>query len=206
MAVHVLAQSPAARQQRRGGHLAIDFVNTVAWRGDDARTTDVLGHYTDLVAWAWRAELLSSEVADALLNSAAAEPQAARSALRNAQRLRESLYEFVVEPAARSAALDTITAGYRSAIRTRELGVTGDGVRWTDVALACATPVSRIAVETVALLTTVPLSSIKQCSDAECGWLFVDHSRRQDRKWCSSSDCGNRARARRHYRHKVQEG
>jgi predicted RNA-binding Zn ribbon-like protein len=33
-----------------------------------------------------------------------------------------------------------------------------------------------------------------------CGWLFVDESRNGSRRWCSMKDCGNRAKARRHYR------
>jgi predicted RNA-binding Zn ribbon-like protein len=39
------------------------------------------------------------------------------------------------------------------------------------------------------------------CSSAErrCTWLFVDESRNRTRRWCSMKDCGNRAKARRHY-------
>ncbi|MCL4825828.1 MAG: CGNR zinc finger domain-containing protein [Caldilinea sp.] len=37
-----------------------------------------------------------------------------------------------------------------------------------------------------------------------CGWLFFDASRNRSRRWCSMEDCGNRAKARLHYkRHKV---
>ena len=40
---------------------------------------------------------------------------------------------------------------------------------------------------------------IRQCEDDACGWLFVDRSRGGRRRWCSMADCGNRAKARRHY-------
>ncbi|MBV8733872.1 MAG: CGNR zinc finger domain-containing protein [Solirubrobacterales bacterium] len=29
--------------------------------------------------------------------------------------------------------------------------------------------------------------------------MFLDSTRNHSRRWCSSGDCGNRARARRHY-------
>jgi predicted RNA-binding Zn ribbon-like protein len=43
------------------------------------------------------------------------------------------------------------------------------------------------------------LNRLRQCDDDDCGWLFLDRSKNGSRRWCSSADCGNRARARRHY-------
>jgi predicted RNA-binding Zn ribbon-like protein len=40
---------------------------------------------------------------------------------------------------------------------------------------------------------------IKTCGSATCGWLFLDLSRNRSRRWCDMKDCGNRAKARRHY-------
>lgn len=42
-------------------------------------------------------------------------------------------------------------------------------------------------------------SRLRQCRDTTCGWLFLDRTKNACRVWCSSADCGNRARARRHY-------
>ena len=40
---------------------------------------------------------------------------------------------------------------------------------------------------------------MKQCADDRgCGWLFLDTSRNQSRRWCSMKSCGNRAKVRRH--------
>ena len=50
------------------------------------------------------------------------------------------------------------------------------------------------------LLTTGDVGRLKRCSGDGCGWLFYDESRVRNRRWCSMSDCGNRAKARRHYR------
>jgi predicted RNA-binding Zn ribbon-like protein len=57
------------------------------------------------------------------------------------------------------------------------------------------------------LLTSDQVHRIAQCHDADgCGWLFLDHSRSRARQWCSMADCGNRAKARRHYRRSHKAG
>jgi predicted RNA-binding Zn ribbon-like protein len=49
------------------------------------------------------------------------------------------------------------------------------------------------------LLQAEDRSRIRQCLDGDCGWLFLDRTKNGSRVWCSSADCGNRTRARRHY-------
>jgi predicted RNA-binding Zn ribbon-like protein len=61
-------------------------------------------------------------------------------------------------------------------------------------------PVARAAAE---LLVAGDLSRIGQCAGEECQWLYVDTSRNHSRRWCDMNDCGNRAKARRHY-HRVR--
>jgi predicted RNA-binding Zn ribbon-like protein len=41
---------------------------------------------------------------------------------------------------------------------------------------------------------------VRMCEAPDgCGWLFYDETRNGTRRWCSMKDCGNRAKARRHY-------
>ncbi len=51
----------------------------------------------------------------------------------------------------------------------------------------------------LSLLTSPSLARVRHCASASCGWLFVDVSRNHSRRWCDMEDCGNRAKARRHY-------
>ena len=60
-----------------------------------------------------------------------------------------------------------------------------------------STPARRIALDLYAYLSD-PRGRLGVCADEECRWAFVDTSKRGDRIWCSSADCGNRHRARRH--------
>ncbi|OBK73552.1 CGNR zinc finger domain-containing protein [Mycobacterium sp. 1274761.0] len=183
-------RSAAAELDLRGGHPAIDFVNTVAWRGDPARRVDYLVDYADLVAWCHHAGLLTKpESAEVLARDS-------RAVLLQAKRFREALHEAWADGGQPDA---VIGETYMSAMRRRVLRATGDAVDWVERELTGQTPLDRIAISAVELVTRTPLSRIKGCGDHECGWLFLDSSHRQNRRWCSAADCGNRARARRHY-------
>src|SRR5256712_7708540 len=60
-----------------------------------------------------------------------------------------------------------------------------------------------VALSAVELLAGDHAAPVKLCGMREatgCSWLFVDDSRNGSRRWCSMKDCGNRAKARRHYR------
>jgi predicted RNA-binding Zn ribbon-like protein len=58
----------------------------------------------------------------------------------------------------------------------------------------------RLALQAEDLLTdAAKLATLGRCGDTDCGWFFLDTSRSHTRRWCSSADCGNRERARRHY-------
>jgi predicted RNA-binding Zn ribbon-like protein len=189
--------SAAGQLDLRGGHPVIDLVNTVAWRGDEARRIDHLVDYADLVAWCRHAVVVSAGEADRLVRGMRSDPVAARRALAGAKRLRESLHA-VWTSGARPGLAD-ITEAYGSAVQHRELRLVDDGVEWADCVLALRSPVDRLVAAALELITEIPLGRVKQCDDAACGWLFLDASHRQNRRWCSAADCGNRDRARRHY-------
>jgi predicted RNA-binding Zn ribbon-like protein len=182
-------RSAAAVLDLRGGHPAVDFVNTVAWRGDSARRVDYLTRYADLVAWCRHAGLLTTAEVRQL-------PSDAEAVVVRAKRLREALHSLWtggVQPD------PVIGESYIGAMRRRTLRATGGAVGWAEPELTARTPLDRIAIHAVELLTGTPSMRIKGCNDHLCGWLFLDTSHRQNRRWCSAADCGNRDRARRHY-------
>ncbi|ORW85952.1 hypothetical protein AWB92_26575 [Mycobacterium sp. IEC1808] len=193
-----MVRSEAAGLDLRGGHPAVDLVNTVAWRGDPERSTEYLADYLDLVAWARHAGVLSPGEVRELAQWADSHRDAAGKALRQTVRLREALYRIWTGCESTRDA-DTIAGAYRSALRAQRLTIDGDVVGWHEMALDAQTPLHRLAAESVTLLTAIPLSRIKRCGDSACGWLFLDTSHRQNRRWCSTADCGNRARVRRFY-------
>src|SRR6185295_15369041 len=80
-----------------GGHLAIDFTNTVGDRG--AETADHLNTFGDIVAWAEARRVISRSGAAALRRQAAADPDEAKRAWRSALALREALYNVIAAAA-----------------------------------------------------------------------------------------------------------
>jgi predicted RNA-binding Zn ribbon-like protein len=183
--------SAAGQLDLRGGHPVIDFVNTVAWRGDPARRIDYLLDGSDLVAWSRHAGVLSPREVIRV------DEESGKRAVAEAKRLREALHALWTCEAA--TALETIAAAYSSALRHRELRLADGRVGWVDRSMTVRVAVHRLAVAAVGLITEIPLRRVKQCHDDACGWLFLDSSHRQNRRWCSAADCGNRDRARRHY-------
>ena len=57
-----------------------------------------------------------------------------------------------------------------------------------------------IAESAANLLTSQDRADIRECDAPDCEWLFLDHSRNGSRRWCDMKSCGNRQKARRHYR------
>jgi predicted RNA-binding Zn ribbon-like protein len=61
---------------------------------------------------------------------------------------------------------------------------------------AGANRLGRVVAEFFALAQTGRLNRLKMCSSSECQWVFFDRSKPGNRRWCSSSLCGNRQKTR----------
>jgi len=53
-----------------------------------------------------------------------------------------------------------------------------------------------LAREAVQLFGSEAARLVRQCQSPTCTIYFVDTSRRGDRRWCSMSACGNKAKVR----------
>ncbi len=99
------SQSPALRfddggwAQAIGNHVALDLVNTVAWRLDDARTVDRLPDGAELVRWAHFVGLLDDDTAVAFAQEVADDPALGGRVAERVRRTRDQLY-LVVQPLA----------------------------------------------------------------------------------------------------------
>jgi predicted RNA-binding Zn ribbon-like protein len=57
---------------------------------------------------------------------------------------------------------------------------------------------SVIARDAVYLIGGDEVARVKECAAPDCALIFFDHSEPQNRRWCSMSGCGNRAKVRAH--------
>lgn len=55
----------------------------------------------------------------------------------------------------------------------------------------------RIVEDSVRLFGGDGLDRLKLCGAADCGWLFLDHSKNRSRRWCTMADCGTLTKVRR---------
>jgi len=60
-----------------------------------------------------------------------------------------------------------------------------------------------VALSALSLLQQDRLRRIRICRN--CAWLFLDRSRNASRLWCDMAVCGNRQKAKRHYRRQMAE-
>lgn len=167
-----------------GGHLALDLVNTVAWRLDPDRCVDRLPDAAALARWL---EFVGLEVRSEVSEATVVE----------VRQLRERIYR-VVQPlavGAEPAAADLAT------LRRLLLGGVGRAaiISVMPLELAAASLSDELALAAWRLLEREDARRLRQCQAGDCGWLFLDRTKNSSRVWCSSADCGNRTRARRHY-------
>jgi predicted RNA-binding Zn ribbon-like protein len=185
-----------------GGHLALDFANTVGGLRIDppSPADELLDSYEDLVVWCVRLGVIDEPDGQALIRAAAADEKAARRTLRRAKTLRELVYAIFRaiadggEPPAEL--LDELRDAERGALGTAQLAPGDGAMRWTwPPPRELADPLLPITHAAVELLTSGPLDHLKVCGN--CRWLFLDQSRNHSRRWCSMDECGTQMKQRR---------
>jgi predicted RNA-binding Zn ribbon-like protein len=184
------------------GTPALALVNTLDWRLR-AEPVELLRGYPDLLRWAWTVEVFTLGEARSLRDWAEAHPRSAARALTDAIAIREAMAE-VLQAVARGqdvapAPLGRLDAACREAWGGRALRPAGTGATWEWRAVDPARPALAGALDAARLLTSPDRARVRECGDAECGWLFLDTSRNRSRRWCSMEGCGNRNKARRFY-------
>lgn len=165
----------------RGGRLCLDFINTANWE-DERPVDERLIDLDALSIWVTRQGLTK--------------PSALSGDLRALLELREAIRRIILNPLqvsdddlgtlndARSHLAPLGNAGAQLGLNKEQ------STGWVARAIADS------AVE---LVLTTDRTRIKTCHGERCGWLFLDESPNNRRRWCSMADCGNRAKARRHY-------
>ena len=198
-----------ANMELVGGRPVVDFVNTLSDRSTGT-PYDRLRTYGDLLDWCVRVALFGTAEAGRLTAVAEACPAAADAALGRAHEVREALYQlFRAETADQEpppAALNLVNAVLAEGLSNRRLQPGRDGFGWAwnagpDRLDWMLWPLVWSAAE---LLTSAEVARLKECGQPDCRWVFLDLSKNRSRRWCTMDDCGNRAKARRHYqRHRA---
>lgn len=179
-----------------GGHVALDFVNTVNDEGK-TRDRDALPDWPTALAWAGEAEVITVVEAEALR----ADPHADR-ALGDLVTFREAAWRLL-SAVAGDAGPDPLDARVVSTVVAwahdlAMLDIESRVARW-HVGMNRAGPEvirARLALALAGLLASPELARVRECG--RCTGLYLDHGRGKGRRWCRMSGCGNRAKAERY--------
>jgi predicted RNA-binding Zn ribbon-like protein len=187
-----------------GADPALDFVNTVDMR-PSASPKELLEAYDDLCSWARQVGLITPKQESDLRRRAARLPAEAERARKHAVQARECLFQVFSAVADGGKVPDEALKLWNQlahrALARFELEQGNDGLAWRNAANpqdfdSMLWPVIHSAVT---LLTGPDVSRIRRCASEKCDWMFLDRSRRGNRRWCDMSVCGNRAKAQRFY-------
>lgn len=164
----------------RGGNAAVDLTATLQTRLTPA-PRELLAAPEDLDRWLVSAGL-------AMSSSGATEAD-----LALARALREAIFtiagglgETEVDTNARDVLNRTAATPAAAPVLRADGDLTLDG--------SVAELLSFLAREAVQLLGGPDAAHIRQCQSPTCTIFFVDTSRSGDRRWCSMSACGNKAK------------
>jgi len=165
----------------RGGRLALDLPASLAGRRRDV-PSELLAEPRDLGRWLVAAGL------------AARAPDIGPADVEHARELREAIYRLAASHVHRRpiAAADRAVVNRWAALPAPAPQLTADGrLAWIgDGVDAMLAAVARDAVE----LFGTAVDRLRTCAGEGCSIIFLDSSRAGQRRWCSMTSCGNKAK------------
>jgi predicted RNA-binding Zn ribbon-like protein len=187
-----------------GYYNCLDFVNS-EFTKKGGRRIDSLRSFADLVNWLCESRLFNRKQLKCVLKSWGSE-HAAERIFRDALALRAALLAMAKKLATRRPvpreSLEAInkTIGKRPACELR-VRSSGRFEEMTRLDLhepeQLMVPIAQSASD---LLCHGDLALVKRCANPACGAFFYDTSKNHTRRWCRTTECGNRMRVAAHYR------
>jgi len=177
----------------------------VDWRKGEPQ--EKLNDAHGLLDWALQAGIISGTEAARLHEAAQRDPVEAEALHGRALSLRETIHRLFkaaadgVDPDGRD--LEHLNEELAQALSHMKLTRIGPALTLQLQGDAAEKILWTLAHSAAQLLASPSLTRVKECGDPRCGWLFLDTSRNQSRRWCSMDDCGNRNKARRHHQRKT---
>lgn len=192
-----------------GGDPALDLVNTVDYT-DRGLEQERLTGYDRVIEWAEGAKVLSTRQAAALRAQARVRSREAEAALRTTLRVREvlsRLFGALAQGESGGEALDDFNRLLGQALRHMRVTRAGERPRrglplrlgWEDFETSLESIVWSAVWSAASLIVSEEASRLRVCGGPDCGWMYVDRSRNQLRRWCQMETCGTREKSRRRY-------
>lgn len=180
---------PIADIRLDGGRLCLDFVNSIHDRY--ARDVeDYIGRPESFRQWCSRAGALHAGERVTVPRDARARARWMREAAMLRDHLHALLASRVDGTRPAREALRGVDRWVHLAWESRALGVDGR-MHWHADARDALLPLKRIALDALDLLGSPAAAQLRRCANTtSCGWLFLDTSKNQRRRWCAMETCG----------------
>lgn len=182
-----------------GGLLCLDFINTVSeYRGDEP--INYITNEVEWLVWLKRVKLITNDFDEFEKDS---------FNINEILQVRKTLYQLLVHYVRDEIIPDKVLAGFNRYYSRMNKHVTftlyGKEVKETLVfnqlsANEYLLPIIRSAKE---LLTSGELKNVKECPN--CGWIFLDKTKSNTRRWCNMKACGNKIKTQKYYRKTAAE-
>ncbi len=184
--------------------LCLAFADTLYWRGT-VRPTEELRGVDEVLDWLGsNGGVDPASIAEARARCRS-DPAAASSLLAATVRIRESIYGvFAAAVSGREppeADWQVFAAALHAAPPRASLCRREGHYLWAldDARASVEILLAGVLWSAADLLASPRLDRVRLCANERCGWVFLDDSKSANRRWCSMSACGNRAKAHRHY-------
>ncbi len=194
--------------------LCLAFADTRYWRGSERPSDDLAGS-DDLLEWVQTHGGLDARTMRRLRDRCSGDAAVAAGLFAGATGLRETLFAIFSAVASGQAVpaadwgifAETLRrAPCRDCLRQRAPGYVWalGGADPCDADPGDADPgletmLAGVLWSAADLLAGPRLARVRLCANERCRWVFLDDSKSGNRRWCSMSACGNRAKAHRHY-------
>ncbi len=188
-----------------GGCVCFDFVNSVSSRLDSP-PVEYLREYGDVLILTERLGMLPAEMLAALSDYAGRHPKEAGKTLADIIRVRENLFRLFSAIATSKPVPPEVLEAFNVdlAIVFSHLQFADQGgslsLTWKMDPSDLYLPL-RLAIRSAYdILTEQRPDRVKECP--ACGWLFLDASKNNTRRWCDMQSCGSIDKAKRYYHRK----
>jgi predicted RNA-binding Zn ribbon-like protein len=188
-----------------GGVLCFDFINTVHDRVN-LPSKDYIFDYRAFMYWCKRLKVLPAYKIKQLESFSKRNIQLAEKALIKIAGSREILYSFFSSIAAGKVIDGGLLLKFNKIISASFMHIRYEYskgrliVAWNDRKVSLYEPYRVIIKSAFDVVSSGDFQRIKECSG--CGWIFLDSTKNNSRRWCNMLTCGAKIKARRFYQKK----
>lgn len=194
-----------------GGTLCFDFINTVNTRTKQFEVHEYLQDYQNFLLWCRKVEIIEKEKFTALAAYAQKNAAETKKALEKIKKTRENLYQLFSSIATDQVrqipiiVLKRFNTDLQNALSHLQFELTEDELQqtWEPKKLPLLEPLWIVLKSANDILVDKKYERIKECP--ACGWLFLDQTKNNKRRWCNPSTCGSIEKSKRYYRKKKKE-